>query len=240
MVKTLDPRPYKAALFDLDGVITATTGLHAHAWKLMFDDFLGERARSEGGPMVEFDAVGDYRRFVDGKPRLEGLRGFLASRGFLLPEAELIRLGDRKNASFRDCLERDGVELYASTVALIKELKARGLKVAVVSSSRNGRDLVTRAGIGGLFDCALDGNDVAALGLRGKPEPDSYLEAARRLAVAPAEAMMVEDAIVGVEAGRQGGFGLVIGVDRDRLGAELARHGADLVVTDLGEIVLAS
>jgi beta-phosphoglucomutase family hydrolase len=239
------PLAFDAVLFDLDGVVTRTARLHAAAWAELFDDFLRRRAAERGEPFRPFDPAADYLAHVDGKPRYEGVRSFLAARGIALPEGEpgdgpdaatVHGLGGRKDALFMARLRRDGVDVFGSTVDLIRALRARGVKTAVVTSSRNGRELLRAAGIEDLFDARIDGLDAEALGLQGKPHPDPFLEAAALLGVAPGRAIVVEDAVPGVEAGRRGGFGLVVGVDRGGNREALAAHGADLVVADLGEL----
>jgi beta-phosphoglucomutase family hydrolase len=236
---------FDAVLFDLDGVVTDTARLHAAAWAELFDDLLGRRAAGRGEPFRPFDPVADYLAHVDGRPRYEGVRGFLAARAIVLPEGEpsdppgtetVHGLGARKDALFLQRLRRDGVEAFAATVQLIRALRARGVKTAVVTSSRNGREVLRAAAIEDLFDVHLDGLDAEALGLAGKPAPDPFLAAAARLGVTPGRAVVIEDAVSGVEAGRRGGFGLVIGVDRGGNREALAAHGADLVVGDLGEL----
>ena len=247
MTETLRPAAlsFDAVLFDLDGVVTRTAGLHASAWKALFDDFLRQRAVERGEPFQPFDAMADYLKYVDGKPRYEGVRSFLAARGIALlegepgdgPDAATVHgLGARKDALFMERLRRDGVEVFASTIELIRALRERGVKIAVVTSSRNGRELLRTAAIEDLFDVRLDGLDAAALGLAGKPDPDPFLKAAELLGVAPGRALVVEDAVSGVEAGCRGGFALVVGVDRGGNREALAAHGADLVVADLGEL----
>jgi beta-phosphoglucomutase family hydrolase len=236
---------FDAVLFDLDGVVTDTARLHAAAWAELFDDFLRRRAAEGGEPFRPFDPTADYLAHVDGKPRYEGVRSFLAARAIALPEgdptdgpeaATVHGLGARKDALFRDRLRGDGVDVFASTVELIRGLRARGVRTAVVTSSRNGRELLRTAGLEDLFDARIDGLDAEALGLEGKPHPDVFLESAALLGVTPGRAVVVEDAVSGVEAGRRGGFGLVVGVDRGGNRDALAARGADLVVTDLGEL----
>ena len=238
---------FDAVLFDLDGVVTRTADLHASAWKELFDDFLRQRAAEGGEPFRPFDATTDYLTYVDGKPRYEGVRSFLAARGIVLLEGDpgdgsdavtVHGLGRRKDALFMDRLRGDGVEVFASTVELIRALRGQGVKTAVVTSSRNGRELLRAAAIEDLFDVRLDGLDAAALGLEGKPAPDPFLKAAELLGVAPGRALVIEDAVSGVEAGRRGGFALVVGVDRGGNREALAAHGADLVVADLGELAI--
>jgi trehalose 6-phosphate phosphatase len=235
----------KAVIFDLDGVVTRTAEVHAEAWKQLFDEYLAARARRPGEPFRPFDGTSDYRRFVDGKPRYEGVSSFLESRGIELPlgspddpeERETVcGLGNRKNRYFQNALARKGAEPYPSTLALIARLRERGVRTAIVSSSRNCAAVLKAAGIGDLFDAKVDGADAAEHGLAGKPDPAVFIDAARRLGVDPAHAAVVEDAIAGVEAGRRGGFGLVVGVARGAQSEALAAAGADVVVGDLGEL----
>lgn len=235
----------EAVIFDLDGVVTRTAGLHAEAWKQLFDEYLAARARKLGEAFRPFDLQSDYRRFVDGKPRYDGVAGFLASRGIELPfgspeDAEELEticgLGNRKNHHFRAALARTGGDPYPTTLALIAALRERGVRTAIVSSSRNCEAVLDAAGIQQLFDAKVDGVVAAELGLPGKPDPAVFLTAARRLGVDPAHAAVVEDALAGVEAGRRGGFGLVVGVDRAGQAEALAAAGADVVVDDLAEL----
>lgn len=241
-------RAYDAVIFDLDGVITRTAKTHAAAWKAVFDDFLRWRAARLGEPYVPFDLDNDYRRYVDGKPRNDGVRSFLAARDIALPygdpddppERETVcGLGNRKNAAFLRQLRDQGVEVYDSTLALIHDLKANDFKTAVVSSSKSTRAILDAVHIHELFDTEVDGGDIARLGLKGKPDPAPFLEAASRLHVPPKRAVVVEDAIAGVEAGHRGGFGCVIGVDRAGDHAALERAGANVVVSDLAEVDVA-
>ncbi len=243
--KWLDPERLDAILFDLDGVITDTAAVHASSWKVLFDSYLEKHAAREGQAFVPFDAKGDYLHFVDGKPRYDGVRSFLASRGITLPEGELddgpecetvYGLGNSKNGLFRKQLETDGLHVWDSSVDLIDTAKARGLKVAIVSSSKNCSMVLAAAGLATIFDAQVDGAERERTGLAGKPAPDMFLEAARRLGVAPERSVVVEDALVGVEAGRNGGFGLVVGVDRGDQADAFKEHGADLVIKDLGEL----
>jgi trehalose 6-phosphate phosphatase len=235
---------YDAAIFDLDGVLTRTARLHAASWKRLFDDYLRRRSDKTGETFRPFTQE-DYRRHVDGLPRYDGVAAFLASRDIELPRGEpsdpagdetVCGIGNGKNALFQQKLAEDGVEVYDSTVTLILRLRGVGLKTALVSSSRNARPVLEAAGLTGLFDVILDGNDAARLELRGKPAPDIFLAATERLGVAAVRAMMVEDALSGVAAGRAGGFGLVVGVDRAGQRAALENAGADVVVADLGEL----
>lgn len=239
---------YDAWLFDLDGVVTDTAGVHAAAWKETFDEYLRTVAGRDGAPFVPFEVDPDYRLYVDGKPRYEGVDAFLRSRGIALPwgrpedppERETVcGIGNRKNAAFNEVLRERGVELFGSSVALIRALKGRGARVAVVTSSKNCDAVLLAAGIGDLFDARVDGNVAAERGLAGKPEPDTFVEAARMLGASPEESVVVEDAISGVRAGRKGGFGLVVGVARGNEPAALLEGGADVVVGDLAEVVLS-
>lgn len=246
------PPGIAAAIFDMDGVVTRTATAHAAAWKRLFDDYLRARSRRTGEPFVPFDADADYGRFVDGMARSDGVSRFLASRGIRIPEGEdadpperesVIGLGRRKNGYFRDWVAAHGVEAYPSTIRLVGVLRERGIGCAVVSASRNLPEVLEAAGVVGLFEVRVDGNDAGRMGLPGKPDPAIFLEAARRLGVDPPTAMVVEDAVAGVEAGRRGRFGLVVGVARatgeaavDRRRA-LRDHGADIVVDDLAELL---
>ena len=238
---------FDAIIFDMDGVITRTATLHAWAWKRTFDEFLARHETPGGERHPPFDIDADYLRYVDGKPRHEGVRSFLAARGIELaeggptdgPEAATVHgLGGRKDALFVDRMRRDGVDVFASTIALIRILRGRGQKTAVVTSSRNGREVLRGAGIEDLFDARIDGLDAEALGLQGKPHPDPFLKCAALLGVSVGRTVVVEDAVSGVEAGQCGGFGLVVGVDRGGNRDALAAHGADLVVADLGELTV--
>ncbi len=235
----------RAVIFDMDGVVTQTAVVHAAAWKRLFDDYLRDRSARTGEPFRPFDTEADYRPYVDGMPRYDGVRRFLASRGITLPEgapsdppeAETVcGLGNRKNGYFLARVEQDGVRAFPTTVALLRDLRARTIRTALISASENATRILSSAGVLDLFDARVDGTDAHELGFPGKPDPAIFLEAARRLGVDPAHAVVVEDALAGVEAGRAGGFGLVVGIDRVGLGDALARHGADVVVRDLGEL----
>ena len=237
----------EAVIFDTDGVVTDTASVHGTAWARMFDGYLRERADRRGEPFRPFEPA-DYLRYVDGRPRFDGVANFLASRGIDLPFGDpsdppglqtVCGLGNRKNDDFLERLRAGDARPFPTTAALIRELRARGVPTAVVSSSRNMRAVLAAAGLSDLFDVAVDGTDSARLGLPGKPDPALFLEAARRLGIQPGRAAVVEDALAGVEAGRRGGFGLVVGVDRGGHAAALAEHGADLVVADLGELDVA-
>ncbi len=233
---------FDAAIFDLDGVITRTARVHAEAWKRLFDDFLRDRSRQSGVPFRPFDATDNYLRYVDGKPRLEGIVSFLQSRGIELPwgesddgedKATIYGLGNRKNRYFNEHLRREGVEVFDSSVRFLHELRTSGIRTALVSSSRNAAAVLKTAGLADLFDVRIDGNDLARLGLKGKPAPDLFVTAAKRLGVEPSRSIVFEDAISGVEAGRAGGFGHVVGIDRRGAPEALLEAGADIVVPDL-------
>ncbi len=240
---------FDAVIFDLDGVVTQTSAVHAAAWKRLFDGFLRERAAARDEPFTPFDLERDYRLYVDGKPRYDGVRDFLASRGIELPQGDpsdaagtptVCGLGNRKDEYFVAEVRENGVKTYPATVALIDELHRAGLGVGLMSSSRNTVMVLEATGLTGLFDQRVDGVVSDELGLAGKPDPAAYLETARRLGVEPPRAVVVEDALSGVEAGRRGGFGLVIGVDRLDQAAALLEHGADVVVPDLADVTLSS
>jgi beta-phosphoglucomutase family hydrolase len=240
------PTGITACLFDLDGVLTQTAKVHARAWKQMFDEFLRVRAAAGGGPFEPFDERTDYDDFVDGKPRYDGVRSFLDSRGIKLPDgtpddppdAQTIDgLGNRKNQLVLEIIRRDGVEAYAGSVRYVRAARDAGLQCAVVSSSTNCRDVLEAAGMLDLFDAIVDGNVARQKQLAGKPAPDTFLEGARRLGSEPAQAAVYEDALAGVEAGRAGHFGYVIGVDRVGHADALHQHGANLVVQDLAELL---
>lgn len=242
----ISPARFDAVLFDLDGVITATAKVHAAAWKRMFDEFLKSYYDRHDQAFIPFDVGSDYESYVDGKPRYDGVKSFIASRGIELPMGEasdpagdqsVCGLGNRKNDFFADVLDAEGVEVYEGTIRLVRHLKSQGIKTAVVSSSENAETILGTAGIADLFDIRVDGRVATRLKLPGKPAPDTFLEAARQLGVKPDRAVVVEDAIVGVQAGRDGGFGLVIGVDRKQGRQSLAEHGAHIVVVDLAELL---
>jgi beta-phosphoglucomutase family hydrolase len=235
-----------ACLFDLDGVLTKTAVVHNAAWKEMFDAYLQERSRRTGEPFVPFDPGRDYDEYVDGKPRADGTRSFLASRGIELPEgsqddppgAETIHgLGTRKNEIVLRRIREDGVEAYESSVRYVRAARDAGLRRAVVSSSANCRDVLIAAGIEDLFEARIDGVVAGREHLRGKPAPDTFLAAARALGLGPQAAAVFEDALAGVEAGRAGRFRFVVGVDRTGQADALKKHGADIVVTDLAELL---
>lgn len=245
--KHINLRELDAFLFDLDGVVTHTASVHAAAWKRLFDDYLQRRAAAGGTSFVPFDQVIDYREYVDGLPREAGVKSFLAARGISLPpggpndgpEVETLNgLGNRKDQFFDQTLAQQGVEVYEGTVSFVREARARGVRTAVVSSSQNCGEVLDAAGLTQLFDVRVDGTDLRRLGLAGKPAPDMFLEAARRLSTPPARAVVFEDALVGVEAGRAGRFRLVVGVGRGDHAVDLLAHGADIVVADLRELSL--
>jgi beta-phosphoglucomutase family hydrolase len=240
------PTGVSACLFDLDGVLTQTAKVHAAAWKQTFDGYLRERAERTGEAFVPFDEVRDYDEYVDGKPRYEGVRSFLASRGVDLPEggaddppgAETVHaLGDRKNEIVLRMIREQGVEPYEGSVRYVKAAREAGLRRAVVSSSTNCRDVLAAAGIADLFEEVIDGVVAEREQLKGKPAPDTYLAGARAVGVEPKQAAVFEDALAGVEAGRAGGFGVVVGVDRVGQADALRAHGADVVVDDLAKLL---
>ncbi len=243
---SLDLTRFEAALFDLDGVVTKTATVHALAWQQLFNDYLYSYSQRTGRPFVPFDIDKDYRVYVDGKPRYEGVKSFLDSREIVLPwgtpddgpdEATIYGLGHKKDGYFETRLHEFGVEVYEGTVRFLRRVREHGLKTAVVSSSNHCREVVERTGLTALFDVRIDGQETQRLRLRGKPAPDTFLEAARRLNVPPSRAIVIEDAQAGVQAGRAGGFGLVIGVDRLDQPDALRQHGADIVVADLAELL---
>ena len=244
----LDLADFEAVLFDLDGVLTDTASLHAEAWRVMFDEFLRRWSAEHGHPFVPFRIDPDYLTYVDGKPRFEGVASFLESRRIVLPEgtdeddpdADTIHgLGNRKNELVLRLIEERGVSPFPGSVAFVEHVRAEGLRAAVVSSSRNAGPVLAAAELTDHFEDRVDGLVAGELELPGKPAPDTFLEAARRLGVEPGVAIVVEDAVAGVEAGRLGGFGLVIGIDREGNADRLREHGADLVVADLGELLPA-
>lgn len=246
MVSLRLPASISACLFDLDGVLTQTAVLHAEAWKQAFDELLARRAARSSGPLVPFDAVADYDAYVDGRPRLDGTRAFLDARGIQLPEgtpddppsAETVQgVAAHKNALVLALMRERGVAVYPGSLRFLDEAGRHSLATAVVSSSANTAAVLQSAGLQGRFTVCVDGNVAAEEHLAGKPAPDTYLAAARRLGVAPGAAAVFEDALAGVEAGRRGGFGLVVGVDRVGQAGALAAHGADVVVSDLAELV---
>jgi len=241
----LDPHDFDAAIFDLDGVLTMTAEIHAEAWKRLFDGYLEDLAGKEGADFRPFSPRRDYREYVDGKPRHDGIRSFLDSRGIHLPfgkpddgpdKATVCGLGNRKNLIFNGLLERKGARVHAAGVELVREFRRRGIRTAVVSSSRNCRNVLRAAGIEDLFDVRVDGAVSESLGLAGKPAPDIFLAACEQLGIEPSRAVVFEDAMAGVEGAKAGGFALIVGVDRTGGGAGLDRGGAHVVVADLSEI----
>ncbi len=240
------PDQITACLFDLDGVLTQTAKVHAAAWKEMFDDFLRKRAEQEGGEFVPFDKGDEYNRYVDGRPRYDGVEQFLASRGIELPHGDpddppaaetVCGLGNRKNDLVHELIERNGVDAYEGSVRYVKEAEKVGLRRAVVSASANCQDVLKAAGIFDHFEVIVDGVVATRDNLKGKPAPDTFLDAARLLGVAPAHAAVFEDATAGVAAGKAGEFGFVVGVDRVDHADELRENGATIVVEDLDELL---
>ncbi|HER44133.1 MAG TPA: trehalose-phosphatase, partial [Candidatus Eisenbacteria bacterium] len=234
-----------AVILDMDGVVTSTAKVHASAWKEMFDEYLQERAERSGTEPELFDIVRDYQRYVDGKPRYEGAASFLESRGISMPfgdpadppENETVcGLGNRKNRYFLKRLKERGASSFPSTVAFVEEMRRNKIRTAVISASRNARIVLESAEITDLFDVIVDGLEADRLGLEGKPEPDIFLEAARRLGVEPERAAVIEDALAGVRAARRGGFSPVIGISRDGQRDELLEWGAGVVIGDLSEL----
>jgi beta-phosphoglucomutase family hydrolase len=240
------PEAVTAGLFDLDGVLTNTAALHNQAWTEMFDAFLRERAERTGEPFVAFDPEADYATYVDGKPRPDGVRDFLASRGITLPEgrpddgpgSETVHgLGNRKNQALLRRIHQEGVEVFAGSRRYLEAARDAGLRRVVVSSSANTAEVLQVTGLATLVEGWIDGLAIAAQGLKGKPAPDAFLAGARCAGVEPAQAAVFEDALAGVEAGRAGGFGFVVGVDRTGHADALRAHGADVVVPDLARLL---
>lgn len=237
---------YDALLFDLDGVVTRTAAVHAEAWKALFDEFLRQWADEHGEPYRPFEIAVDYVSYVDGKRRYDGVASFLESRGIELPRGEptdgpdertVCGLGNRKDRYFLRALDERGVDVFGDAVVLLDAARRAGKRVAVVSASENSDAVLTRVGLLDHFDVRVTGREAAAWQLPGKPQPDTFLKAAELLDVPPARAIVLEDAISGVQAGRAGGFGLVVGVDRGEAGEALAANGADIVLSDLGELI---
>lgn len=238
---------FDAAIFDMDGVITDTAAVHAAAWKSMFDAFLARHGERTGKPQQAF-TQDDYRAFVDGKPRYDGVSAFLASRAITLPTGEpsdgperetVCGLGNHKDRLFNQVLDADGVSVFHSTLSFMEALRGSGIKLGVATSSKNGARVLGKAGLAGLFDVRIDGAVSAELGLWGKPAPDIFALACERLGVSRHRTVVIEDAVSGVTAGARGRFGLTLGLARDTDEEELRRSGADLVVRDLSEISLA-
>ena len=241
------PDGVTACLFDMDGVVTRTAVVHNAAWKEMFDDFLRQWSAQTGKEFVPFDPVKDYDEYVDGKPRLEGTSSFLESRGISMPTGSpsdppgthtVYGLSNQKNDLVLAVLERDGVEVYPGSTRYIAAVRAAGLRTAIVSSSANTAAVLEAGGVSDLFDAQVDALLASSRGLRGKPAPDTFLEASRMLSAEPRAAAVFEDALAGVAAGRAGAFGFVVGVDRVGQEAELRAHGADIVVRDLADLLL--
>ncbi len=240
------PDQVAACLFDMDGVVTQTAVVHAAAWKEMFDGFLREHAEATGTKFVPFDPVADYDAYVDGKPRLDGTRSFLQSRGIELPEGTpddppgthtIYGLSNQKNNLVLQKLAQGGVQVYDGSVTYIRAVRDKGIATAVVSSSANTKQVLDSAGIADLFDFRMDGIVAAERKIPGKPAPDTYIAAAAALGFGPDRAAVFEDALAGVESGRAGHFAFVVGVDRVGQAAELREHGADVVVKDLAELL---
>lgn len=245
-VERVSAASFDAVLFDLDGVVTDTARVHALCWKQVFDELLERRARARGARFEPFDLEADYSRYVDGKARRDGVRDFLASRGIELSEGaadaaeseeSVAGIARRKDALFTETLEKEGVQVYPGTVRWMRQLRDEGLRLAVVSASHHCREVLRAAGLEDLFDARVDGHTADRLGLSGKPAPDVFLEAAHELGVEPARAVVVEDALAGVAAGRAGRFGVVVGVARHGNAGDLSEAGADIVVADLAELL---
>ena len=242
----ITPDRFDAVLFDLDGVLTDTAKIHAACWKKMFDEFLRKQTAHSGEPFRPFDSTSDYQRYVDGKLRLDGVRSFLTARGIHLPEGDtsdpadrdtVNGLGKRKNAMVQETLAVEGVDVYAGSIDFVRRIRRAGLRTAIVSASRNCSAILAAAGITDLFEVRIDGEVAAQLHLAGKPAPDTFLAAARQLGVEPTRAVVVEDAVSGVQAGKAGQFGLVVGVARKGDANALQDNGADIVVADLSELL---
>lgn len=243
---TLNLTSYEAILFDMDGVLTATAKVHSACWKRMFDEFLQKQAAKKGEDFVPFEIATDYKKYVDGKKRYDGVRSFLQSRQIELPEGSpdsppdelsVCGLGNKKNILIHEVLNSDGVEVYEGSLKLVQYLREQKIPLAVVSSSNNCEAILRAGGINDLFDTRVDGTVAAELHLAGKPAPDMFIQAAKNLGAQVSKSVVVEDAISGVEAGRNGNFGLVIGVSRDDDPETLLKHGAKYVVSDLGELL---
>jgi beta-phosphoglucomutase family hydrolase len=243
------PDSVTTCLFDLDGVLTQTAKVHAEAWKQTFDEYLRSRSEKTGEPFKEFDKHDDYDKYVDGLPRYDGVRNFLKSRGIELPEGSpddppdketICGVGNRKNELVLKLIKEQGVQAYEGSVRYVKAARDAGLHRAVVSSSANCKDVLVAAGIDDLFEARIDGKVADEQHLRGKPAPDTFLAGAKALGVEPAQAAVFEDALAGVQAGRAGAFGYVVGVDRVGQADELRKHGASVVVKDLAELLDAS
>lgn len=234
-------------MFDMDGVITRSADCHGDLWKVVLDDFLRDFCERRNLPFRPFDARIDYHDHVDGKPRYDGVASFLASRGMMIPFGEptddeatetCCGLGNRKNRLFLDHLNRVGVEVYDSTVEMIRQLRERQLRIAVVSASKNAETVLCQAGLAAMFDVIVSGREAAELSLAGKPAPDTYVHAAHLLSIPVEETVVIEDSISGIQAARAANAGLIIGVDRGAEARALLWHGAHLVVCDLSELEL--
>jgi beta-phosphoglucomutase family hydrolase len=245
-IKRVSRDHYDAVLFDLDGVVTDTASIHATCWKQMFDEYLRNRARNRREAFRPFELATDYRLYVDGKPRFDGVRDFLSSRGIHLPEGNpedptdvetVCGLGNRKNDLVNRVIADVGVDPYEGTVQFIHQLRRNGFKIAVVTSSQNCTTVLEAAKLDGLFEVQVDGNTIQAQRLAGKPAPDTFLMAAKLLGCEAERTVVIEDAISGVQAGADGNFGLVIGIARKANAEELKQHGAHLVVNDLAELL---
>lgn len=240
---------FDVAIFDMDGVVTRTAAVHSLAWKKMFDEYLRQRETTLGEPFREFTHAEDYLAYVDGRPRYQGVETFLHSRGIKVPFGNpsdapkmetICGLGNRKNEFFNQVVEEDGVGLYESTLKLIADLLANGIRVGLATSSKNGDFVLNKAGVLDLFETRVDGIVSAKLGLKGKPEPDIFITAAMNLGSAPARSIVFEDAVSGVQAGAKGKFALVIGIAREHNAHELKANGADVVVEDLAGTTIAA
>jgi len=240
------PETVHACLFDLDGVLTDTASVHTKAWKTMFDQYLSQRSKQTGEPFVPFDPVADYQQYVDGKKREDGVRSFLSSRGIELPDGDpddpptaetVYGLGNRKNDAFQKTLHEDGVKVFEGSRRYLQAVADAGMGIAVVSSSANTRDVLQITGLERFVQQRVDGVTLREEHIAGKPAPDSFLRAAELLQVEPAAAAVFEDALSGVQAGHAGHFGCVVGVDRVGQADALREHGADVVVTDLAELL---
>jgi len=236
---------FQSVIFDLDGVITKTALVHSSAWREMFNDFLRYRELKYGEVFREYTHASDYLTYIDGKPRYKGVESFLESRGIHIPYGDpsdnpdketICGLGNKKNIFFNKVLERDGVEVYDSTIVLIRQLKSEGIKIGVASSSKNCRTVLERAGLIELFETLVDGEVSARLGLKGKPEPDIFTTACDNMGVLYKYTIIVEDAVSGVQAGKNGNFGLVVGIAREGNSDELRKNGADIVVKDIFDL----
>ena len=237
---------FAAAIFDMDGVVTNTSAAHSDAWKQTFDDFLTKRAANHDERFTEFSRD-DFRKFVDGRPRYNGVEAFLKSRGIKLPRGKqndppgcdtVCGLGNRKNVLFNQIIEKEGVRTFDSTVSLAREMVRRGIKIGLATSSYNSEEVLGRTSIPRLFEAVVDGAESARRGLRGKPDPDIFAAAAADLGVPNGQAIIIEDAVSGVQAGAKGGFALVIGIAREGNELELRENGADIAVRDLSETSL--